>query len=131
MRTAHLAGRAIFYEGHCRQRCEWCGSLIIDEDLSQIAPQICGEQVVQNDPTSPLGYRSWTCQRPPEHDGLHGEQAEPLPTWPQGGFVQIDDTGAAKMFTLIAPVVNDQGSVKVPEDVCMRLPHELTKGIEA
>lgn len=131
MTTAHLAGRPIFYVSNVRQRCEWCGSYIIDADLTSIAQAICGEQVVQNDPAALLGYRSWNCARPRDHEGLHGEQPEPYPTWPQGGFVRIDDSKNPRVFILIAPELNDQGSVTVPEDCCMRLPAEMTKGIQA
>jgi hypothetical protein len=36
----HLAGPAITFQAHVRQRCSWCGYVLIDQDLTRIAVPI-------------------------------------------------------------------------------------------
>lgn len=57
----HLAGIPAHIDTHLRQRCAWCGAVIIDVDLATVAVQV-----------------------------REGEEPAPYPTWEVGGFVLID-----------------------------------------
>jgi hypothetical protein len=36
--VAHIVGMPVVVQGHlCRQRCAWCGAVLVDVDLAQIA----------------------------------------------------------------------------------------------
>jgi hypothetical protein len=32
----HIAGPCLFFDQHQRQRCSWCGYLLIDQDLTRV-----------------------------------------------------------------------------------------------
>ena len=60
--VAHLAGADLTVDGRwMRQRCAWCGELLIDLDLSRVAVQV--------EP---------------------GEEPQPPATWPAGKFIVVD-----------------------------------------
>lgn len=61
---AHLAGSRLECGGRVRQRCEWCGAVLIDVDRTRIAAVV------------------------PDGAGP-GWQPE-VPTWPAGRWVEVD-----------------------------------------
>lgn len=92
-----MAGIDIRYENHLRQRCAWCYALLIDDDLTMI--QVRTEDLV---------------------DG------EFIPAiWPVGAFIQVE--GEFPVMTSVIEVEpHEDGSIRVPDNCCMRLPKEMT-----
>lgn len=103
--VTHLAGAAIHFDAHVRQRCEWCGYVLIDQDLTQIAVLV--EDADKPFPTWPAG-------------GLVEVDAE-------------DADGhafASRMFSVVEPELGDDGiTPKAPENSCLRLPPEMTLAV--
>lgn len=101
--TVHLAGVDVHYDTHVRQRCSWCGSILIDQDLSRIA--VPTEQLDEN-----------------------GEYH--YPTWPIGSLVEVTGENPVCSHTVEAvPSVEDPTILKAPADCCLRLPYELTLSV--
>lgn len=58
MPITHIAANSITLEGRfLRQRCAWCGCIIIDNDLSRM------EVALNPDGTVPPPPRGWECSR--------------------------------------------------------------------
>lgn len=114
----HLAGPDITMNAHLRQRCVWCGYVLIDQDLTRIGYQICGKPTAVRFPTDEQ------CQLDPGHEGDHDPEPHPRtpPTWPVSGFVAVFDAGGFCGYRIVeAP----EGGL-VPEGACLLLPPELT-----
>lgn len=120
--VAHIAGVATQFDGRLRQRCQWCGFMLIDVEETMVGYQLCGEPTVEGE----RGETAGSCGRVHGHKGMHTDDAPPedfrYPTWTQGGFVFVSDAR------------NPQGSwtvewedgTQVPANACLRLPYELT-----
>jgi hypothetical protein len=71
--VVHLAGTALTMHGtHVRQRCAWCGYVLIDQDLTRVAVAV--------EP---------------------GQEPGPYPTWEAGAFVAVFDTGGFAGYRII------------------------------
>jgi hypothetical protein len=101
MSATHLAGPAITFNTYRRQRCSWCGTCLIDEDLARImVPEGQGQ----------AGPGAWQFEALVRHDG---------PVWSVVTLAPDpceDDTCGMPHPHYTAP-----------EDACMRLPPEITK----
>lgn len=92
----HIAGPDIQVGPRLRQRCAWCGALIVDYNLARtLSP--CGE-----------ACRVSGCR--PEHH-------RPA-TWPVGGLVEVD--GGASW------TVPHEDGAELPANACGRLDDEVT-----
>jgi hypothetical protein len=54
---AHLAGQVVEIGPHMRQRCVWCGSALVEYDLTRIAIQVEPGQEPEKPATWPLEHR--------------------------------------------------------------------------
>ncbi len=99
----HLAGPAITFDGYRRQRCLWCGTPIIDENLALIAMPIA------------------------QLEEARAKGHDPHPSWKDGAFIEIEGENP-RCFSVVEPDIDpdDDERVIVPKDCCMRLPPELT-----
>ena len=99
MREVHVAGQWVLWDGrYLRQRCSWCGTLLIDVDMSMIQVAIpAGKTEDQARTDGDLDY----------------------PTWQIGALVAFD--GAAP-FVIAVP----GDMVTVPDDCCMKLDPAVT-----
>ena len=70
----HIAGHAIQVGPHVRQRCSWCGAVLVDEDETRIAVAITDE-----DPDPEVR----------------------IPTWPTGELIEITGLGGTSMTTVL------------------------------
>jgi hypothetical protein len=96
----HIAGPTIAANAIRRQRCMWCGALISEDDLANIArPLEPGE-----DPDNP-------------------EPWEPA-AWGVNELVAVAGTNPRAKW-LVEPVVED-GHTKIPERSCMNLDNAVT-----
>jgi hypothetical protein len=95
----HLAGIDVTFENLIRQRCAWCGALIIDQDLTMIAVRT---------EDADFGFPVWGV-------GSFVEIS--------------DSTFPKMYSSVEPELAQDGVSVKVPENACMRLPAELTRSI--
>jgi hypothetical protein len=102
MATSHLAAPALHWLTHVRQRCAWCGTILIDQDLTRVAYKIN------------------------EDEGIGESTYHTIPTWPVDQWTCRD---GAMTFTEDIEM-NDQGIIKCREDSCMMLPYELTLSVE-
>jgi len=91
---AHLAGPQITYGSVVRQRCAWCGALIEERDLANMAVRVddsaSGE--VQQEEASRVGRSGWE------------------------GWVEIAGT-----FPVVKSSVEEPGDGKPPANSCMKL----------
>jgi hypothetical protein len=92
----HIAGPDIQVGARLRQRCAWCGALIIDYDLARTASP-CGDDC-----------RASGCKPENHRPG----------TWPVGGLVEID--GAARW------TVPHEDGAQLPANACAQLDDEVT-----
>lgn len=104
MSITHIAGVDLTVSGvHIRQRCSWCGHVLIDCDLTRIA--------VAMSPTGPVQ----------DVDARPG-------TWKIGALVRVD--GYVSMT--VEPEMGETGEQnKLPGDACALLPPEMTLGDDA
>ena len=119
----HVAGPCIQFGSLQRQRCSWCGFVLVDDDLANMAFPIppcrwCNAPW-NNSP------QEGECQR--SLDGLHqwGEITPPS-GFPFEQFIEVTVSGGFRGSSLVESEPEADGSVKVPENCCMRLPAELT-----
>lgn len=98
--VSHLSGPAITFGPQVRQRCVWCGFIIEDTDLTRVA-------VMLNEDGSTPPWSSF-----PEHKFLR--------ITGNGGFRGTSVVSEDELFG------DEDDSVRVPDDCCMRLPAELT-----
>lgn len=91
---AHLAGPLIIFDSVARQRCVWCGALIDECDLANIAVQVdeSASEEVQQEEAASVGRSRWK------------------------GWVEITGTNPAMKSTIEEP---EEG--KPPENSCMKL----------
>jgi len=120
----HIAGPCIQFGTLQRQRCSWCGFVIVDDDLSRMNFRIppcrwCSEP--WNDEP-----HEGECQR--SEDGLHQWGEIEMPKgFPFEQLIEITvDPGGFRMTSLVESEPEADGTVKVPENCCMRLPAEMT-----
>jgi hypothetical protein len=67
MAITHIAGQRIIIDNFVRQRCAWCGAVLVDQDVTHIAV------MTSDDP------------------GVHDPG---VPTWPVGALVTLDGNAA-------------------------------------
>lgn len=103
----HLAGPAITFITRVRQRCMWCGYVLIDEDIARIGAEVSddGNVIV-------------------------------FPVWPVEEFIRVRqcEDGSAmyevveKEFTELTDENGEPNGnlIKSPEGGCMNLPPEMT-----
>jgi hypothetical protein len=90
----HLAGPQITFDNVVRQRCAWCGALIEERDLSNMA-------VATNSTASPE---------------VQQEEANRVALGAWEGFVAVEGT-----FPVCKSAVDEPEDGKAPERSCMRL----------
>lgn len=104
-REVHIAGLPQMWDGrYLRQRCAWCGAVLIDEDLTLIRVSI------------PEGKTA-------EQAYADGDLAPS--TWPVNALVARD--GHATYLVEAEPSAINPQATKVPEDCCMRLDPAVTR----
>ncbi len=138
----HVAGIMLGFGSLRRQRCGWCGALLIDEDLTRIAYALCGLEQHEDENGIYWGPRrnltgDYHCRRPLNHDGEHGfaqpTDGEP-PMFPIDRLVEVtrgnEDTGlSTRMSAVLDGIPSAEGpGHTVPHNCCMRLPPEMTRG---
>ena len=122
---SHVAGVATQYDNRIRQRCQWCGVVIIDQDLSRIGYQICSKPITLSgsDWRQVDGITEVRCQRDPYHADECSETSEfKFAEWTQGKFVFVSDSTNPKAYWS----VDWEDGDPVPQNACLRLPAELT-----
>lgn len=72
----HLAGADVQIGPHVRQRCSWCGAVLIDQDLRLVAVPVTEGQEPRPYPTWPIGSLIahdgaawWVVEDTPHPDG--------------------------------------------------------------
>lgn len=100
----HLAGPPIRIGALIRQRCCWCGALIEERDLDNIAVQVEeGEEPIR----------------------FIDDEGRPIGGW--DGFVAIAQSDTHTALALTAKwKVDDPGTGDLPEYTCADLPGEVT-----
>lgn len=93
----HIAGHPVQVGSHLRQRCSWCGGILVDEDLSRIAFEI--------------------------RDG--DDKAQEYPTWPTGALVEVNGLDDS-VVTMTRALEHDDGD-PVPDGCCAKLGPEITR----
>jgi hypothetical protein len=63
----HIAGACVQVGTHLRQRCSWCGGILVDEDLARIAVPVGQEG---DYPTWPVGALIRTTHMDPDSSGV-------------------------------------------------------------
>jgi hypothetical protein len=94
--VVHIAGHQVQIGTQLRQRCAWCGALMLDYDLTRTASP-CGEDC-----------REHGCQ--PEHHRPG--------TWPAGGLVEVDGTTSW--------TVPHEDGQQLPTNACAQLDAAIT-----
>ena len=94
--VTHLAAMSVTVDGYLRQRCAWCGWLLIDQDMTRVRA-LDGAAERAGWPRGALG-------------------------WMPGTLVEV--TGGNPTVTRVVVVPAD--GIKVPESCCTRLPPEVT-----
>lgn len=76
----HIAGAVVQVGPHLRQRCSWCGGILVDVDLSRISVPVGQEG---DYPTWPVGELICTTHMDPDSGGmttvLSHEDGDPVP----------------------------------------------------
>lgn len=127
--TIHLSGPVIAYEARVRQRCAWCGFVICDDDLTRMAFPVepCSRCGVAYSEETAEGecIQGDSVQFGTSHDFA---MPDPPKGFVEGAFLEITlDPGGFRGTSVVEPEPSEtEGSVKVPENCCMRLPAELT-----
>ena len=117
----HLAGPCIRFGNLQRQRCSWCGYVMVDDDLSLMAMAIpectyCGSWDRQSQ-----------CPQSDAMDGGHSPYTlDPPKGFPFEALVEVTLATGFQGGSVVEVVQEEDGSVKVPENCCMRLPPEMT-----
>lgn len=94
----HLAGIDLQYETILRQRCSWCGTLLIDQDLTRVALETPAD----------------------------GSDPAPYPTWPVGGWIARETPdGDGGVTWVLEP--DPDNPLKAPAESCLRMPVEATR----
>lgn len=96
--VTHFAGPDVQCGPQLRQRCSWCGAVLVDVDLSRTATVVA-----------------------------EGEEPGQYPRWPMGELVQVWGDGTVSN-TIDADELetHDDGSRKLPPDSCARIDHSVT-----
>jgi len=100
--VVHIIGMDVTVDGHLRrQRCAWCGQLLVNDDLSRMA---------------------WTLNE-------DGSDPGPPGPWPMGALVEIvgdskPEPGEVLGFRGMRIVEVEDG--KLPDNACARLDPEVT-----
>lgn len=92
----HIAGHPVQVGSHLRQRCAWCGAVILDQDLARTAVQL------------------------PED----GSDPPPYPTWGTGELIEthgLDHSAVSATW-----VVDHEDGQPVPDGCCAKLGPEVT-----
>lgn len=98
----HLVGPVVTVGTAMRQRCSWCGALILDHDLAKISRMLePGEDPDNPDPWKPA-------------------------TWPFGGLVAMAGVFPAVTW-VVEPEYHEDGTPKVPESSCMNVDDAVTR----
>ena len=128
----HIAGPAITCGSHRRQRCSWCGTIVEDVDLANIAMPICGKTYYSKAEAflKHIGAAgiSEECGRSMGHGGDCGPRQDgdfTLAGWPFEALIDIDGENP-RVMSVVEPDLHEDGSVKIPEGSCMSLPVEVT-----
>lgn len=115
----HIAGPDLQVSGVVRQRCAWCGALILEHDLANMASPI--ECVDCEDQGGEDGQPCPTCKR-----------TEPMrpAVWTPGALVLVQGTWP-RMTTTIEPVVQPdgtpEGAFAIPPNSCMSIEPDVTR----
>ena len=101
MSESHVAGPPMKCNERVRQRCSWCGAVLIDQDLTLVG------MMLNEDGTVPA-----------------------FPVWGEGDYIRIDGGMRCVVDGAGVPVVDDVESVvdpqDVPDDSCLRLDFDVT-----
>lgn len=103
MGIVHIAGPCITIAGrYARQRCSWCGEVLIDEDLENVMVA----------PAGPLHHF-------PVGELVEAAEASPAGPlhFPVGELVEVAE-GNPRRMSLLAPQENPDGDCKLPLNFC-------------
>lgn len=95
--VAHIAGLEMQKGTQIRQRCAWCGAILIDDDLALMMVPVGQEGSARS--YFPVG--EWVETYSPDNQGGMWVALDPIPP-------------------------NEDGHYTAPENSCMNMPHELT-----
>lgn len=106
--VVHIVGPEVQIGTRRRQRCSWCGTLLEDMDLANMAV--------------PVEY------------GPDGEELpwEGPPGWPVGALMAVDSRGVVAvegdtaLSLAVKSIVEHEDGAVLPEEACGRLPDEMT-----
>ena len=96
----HLAGPEVEAQGrYLRQRCSWCGALLLDYDLASVSRTLDEDE----DPENPRPWRPGV--------------------WAVGSFVAVDDHEGWRAAHLVEPEPHPDhpGAFRMPDGSCMDL----------
>lgn len=107
--VVHIMGIDVVFDNRRRQRCAWCGALIIDDDFTRMA---------------------WTLNE-------DGTDPGPPPAWPIGELVAMCG-GENEGFRGLRVIPHDDledsreegapaGAKKVPDNCCMQFDSDVTR----
>lgn len=125
----HYSGPTIQFGSVQRQRCAWCGYVLVDDDLANMSFQIpdcsvCGATYMEGEKTNEHG----TCIDPDGEGPHHHVFENPKP--PNGfiadRFLEVTENGGFRGIYLVDEESLEDGTLKVPGNACMRLPVGMT-----
>lgn len=121
--VTHIAGADLTIAGRrMRQRCAWCGAVLIDMDLARVSVQIeqCRTCNVDSDGTRiyPDGQGATGC---PNCKGTGDEPPKPPATWPCGRLVRVTGEGGFRVYAVL-----DEAD-QLPDDACASVDDAVTE----
>lgn len=127
--VVHIVGLDITVGTQLRQRCGWCGAVILDQDLALVAVQLqpCPDCGGRGDLPNRVAVGPTATERSHIEDlgtipcarcDGKGEYAPPFGTWGVGALVCVDGG--------MTYVVEHVDGMELPDNCCGRLPHDVT-----
>jgi len=111
--VVHIAGAVVQVGPLVRQRCSWCGAVLLDDDLRGMAAAF--------EVNTPCARGHRPCSRvDPE---CVGQDATPG-SWPVGELVSV--SGSASSVIVRAVVAHEDGA-QLPADACASLDPDVTR----
>lgn len=106
-----------------RQRCSWCGAVLLDYDLSRTAVALdkcplCFD--LRKSMPEGLGVRDCPQERCRGDGYLDSEHPEPA-TWPVGSLVLVDGG--------MSTTLEHEDGAQLPPNACGQLPHDITGAV--
>jgi hypothetical protein len=89
--TVHIAGFEVQFAERIRQRCAWCGEILLDQELALVAIHVDPDDFNSN-----MTFSVWPAGKQVLHDGNYWSLLEDLPA-DLPGIINVDPRSCTRI----------------------------------